>query len=104
MGDFRYSYTQFLTSALEGCEWSASRLGRFNRKEVAPRTHWIEAGWASEPFLTRWLREKFPAPAGNRTLNLDRPARSPALYGKIKIRNYFFSVGALRQITVRYFT
>jgi hypothetical protein len=27
-----------------------------------------EAGWASEPFWTRWWREKFPAPAENRTL------------------------------------
>jgi hypothetical protein len=26
-----------------------------------------EAGWAPEPFWTRWFREKFPAPAGNRT-------------------------------------
>jgi hypothetical protein len=27
-----------------------------------------EAGWTPEPFWTRWWREKFPAPAGNRTL------------------------------------
>jgi hypothetical protein len=27
-----------------------------------------EAGWASEPFGTRWCREKFPAPARNGTL------------------------------------
>jgi hypothetical protein len=26
-----------------------------------------EAGWAPEPFWTRWFREKFQAPAGNRT-------------------------------------
>jgi hypothetical protein len=31
-----------------------------------------EAGWAPEPVRTRWWREKFPAPAGNRTL--DHPA------------------------------
>jgi hypothetical protein len=30
----------FLTSALDGCEWSASRLGRFALRE----THWI-GGW-----------------------------------------------------------
>jgi hypothetical protein len=31
-----------------------------------------EAGWAaSKPFWTRWWREKFPAPAGNRTLEPD---------------------------------
>jgi hypothetical protein len=27
-----------------------------------------EAGWAREPFWTRWWREKFPAPTGNLTL------------------------------------
>jgi hypothetical protein len=27
-----------------------------------------EAGWAPEPFWTRWRREKFPAPAGKRNL------------------------------------
>jgi hypothetical protein len=27
-----------------------------------------EAAWAAEQFWTRWLREKFPAPADNRTL------------------------------------
>jgi hypothetical protein len=26
-----------------------------------------EAGWAPEPFWTRWFREKFPAPTGNLT-------------------------------------
>jgi hypothetical protein len=34
-----------------------------------PRIHvGYEAGWVPEPFWTRWWREKFPAPAGNRTL------------------------------------
>jgi len=26
-----------------------------------------EVGWAPEPFLTRWFKEKFPAPAENQT-------------------------------------
>jgi hypothetical protein len=30
--------------------------------------------------LTRWWREKFPAPAGNRTLEPRSSIRSPALY------------------------
>jgi hypothetical protein len=34
----------FLTSALVGSEWSASRPGRFTPKERAPGTHWIR-GW-----------------------------------------------------------
>jgi hypothetical protein len=31
----------FLTSALVGGEWSASRLGRFTPGERAPGTHWV---------------------------------------------------------------
>jgi hypothetical protein len=27
-----------------------------------------EAGWAPEPFWSQWGREKFPAPAGDQTL------------------------------------
>jgi hypothetical protein len=34
----------FLTSALVGGEWSASRPGRFTPGEKAPGTHWI-GGW-----------------------------------------------------------
>jgi hypothetical protein len=34
----------FLTSALVGVEWSASRPGRFTPREKAPGTHWI-GGW-----------------------------------------------------------
>jgi hypothetical protein len=33
-----------LTSALVGCEWSASRPSRFIAGERAPGTHWI-VGW-----------------------------------------------------------
>jgi hypothetical protein len=31
----------FLTSALDGGEWSASSLGRFTPKEIAVGIHWI---------------------------------------------------------------
>jgi hypothetical protein len=34
----------FLTLALDGGEWSASRPGRFTPRERAPGTHWI-GGW-----------------------------------------------------------
>jgi hypothetical protein len=34
----------FLTSALDGSEWSASRLGSFTPGERAPGAHWI-GGW-----------------------------------------------------------
>jgi hypothetical protein len=34
----------FLTSAVVGEEWSASRPGRFTTEKGAPGTHWI-GGW-----------------------------------------------------------
>jgi hypothetical protein len=34
----------FLTSALDGGEWSASRPSRFFPRESVPGTHWI-GGW-----------------------------------------------------------
>jgi hypothetical protein len=39
----------FLTSALLGSEWSASRHGRFTPGERGPSTHWI-GGWVGPSF------------------------------------------------------
>jgi hypothetical protein len=44
LGEWRYSSTHSLTSALDGTEWSASRPGRFTPKERAHGTHWV-GGW-----------------------------------------------------------
>jgi hypothetical protein len=44
LGEWRYSSTHSLTSALDGGEWSASCPGRFTPKEIAPDTYWI-GGW-----------------------------------------------------------
>jgi len=41
LGEWRYSYTPSLTSALDGGEWSASRPGRFTPRVRAPSTPWI---------------------------------------------------------------
>jgi hypothetical protein len=58
----------FLTSALDGGEWSASRLCRFTPSERAPGTHWI-GGWVgSRAFLDAVAKRKIPSPAENRTL------------------------------------
>jgi hypothetical protein len=56
----------FLTSALIGCEWSASRPGRFTPGERSPRTHWIwgwvdpwsglDAGWLPNDYMALCLR------------------------------------------------
>jgi hypothetical protein len=54
MGERRYSSYSFTTSALDGGEWSASRLGR----PLPPVPIGQEAGWAPEPVWTQRLEEK----------------------------------------------
>jgi hypothetical protein len=53
----------FLTSALDGGEWSASRpTCRFTPRERAPGTHWI-GGWVGYRVgLDTVLMRKFPSP------------------------------------------
>jgi hypothetical protein len=62
----------FLTSALVGGEWPASRPGRFIRVERAPGTHWIRAGLDDVE-----KRKILPIPGLE---PLCHPARSQSLY------------------------
>jgi hypothetical protein len=65
LGDRRYSSYSFLTWAVEGGEWSASRPGRAlppGKEPPAPTVQ--EAGWAPEPVWTQRLEEKPSASAG----------------------------------------
>jgi hypothetical protein len=58
-GERRYSSYSFLTSALDGGKWSASRLGRaLAPGEVLPVPTVQEAGWAPEPVWIQRLEEK----------------------------------------------
>jgi hypothetical protein len=68
----------FLTLALDGGEWSASRHGRFTPGERAHGTHWI-GGWVGP---TAGL----DAVAKRKILSLSPslPARTQALYRKSK--------------------
>jgi hypothetical protein len=67
----------FLTSALAGIEWSASRLGRFT---PPPRTHWI-GGWVDpRAGLDNVEKRKFLTLLGLKLQPLGRPARSQSLY------------------------
>jgi hypothetical protein len=62
LGEWGYSSSHSLTSALDGGEWSApATLHRV--KEPLVLTEQV-AGWAPEPFWRRLWREKFPAPPG----------------------------------------
>jgi hypothetical protein len=62
LGEWTYSSTHSLTSALDGSEWSASRPGRSTPRERAPRTHWI-AGWVDiRAVLEAVVKRKIPSP------------------------------------------
>jgi hypothetical protein len=67
-GERRYSSYLFLTSALDGGEWSASRSSRaLPPGKGPPIPIGQEAGWAPEPVWTQRLEEKPSASVGDRT-------------------------------------
>jgi hypothetical protein len=65
----------FLSSALVGSEWLASRPGSLTPGEGAPGAHWI-GGWLGP---RRGKEETLTLP-GLKLQLLGRPARSPSLY------------------------
>jgi hypothetical protein len=70
----------FLTSALAGGEWLASRLGRFPPGERAPGNPWI-AGWVDpRTCLGDVEKKKFLTLPGLKLRPLCRPVRSQSLY------------------------
>jgi hypothetical protein len=70
----------FLTLALVGGEWSASRPGRFTPRESAPGTHLIE-GWVDpRAGLDDVQKRKFLTLPGLELRPLRRPASSQSLY------------------------
>jgi hypothetical protein len=63
-----YIADSFLTSALDGGEWSASRLGHALPPGKGPPVPIVqEAGWVSEPVWTQRWEEKYFSSAGGRT-------------------------------------
>jgi hypothetical protein len=75
LGEWRYSSTHSLTSALDGGEWSASRPGRFTPRERAPGSHWI-GGWVGpRAVLDAVVKRKIPSP--RRKSNLRTPIVQP---------------------------
>jgi hypothetical protein len=51
-----------LTSALDGCEWSASRPGHYTPREKASDTHWIGGGVDPRAGLDAVVERKIPNP------------------------------------------
>jgi hypothetical protein len=66
-GERRYSSYSFLTSALDGGGWSASRPGRALPPGKGPPVPIVgqEAGWAPESVWTQRLEEKSSASVGD---------------------------------------
>jgi hypothetical protein len=80
-GERRYSSYSFLTSALDGGEWSASRLGRALPPGKGPPVPIVqEAGWAPEPVWTQRFEEKSLPLPGIEPRSPGRPVRSQTLY------------------------
>jgi hypothetical protein len=52
----------FLTSTLDGGEWSASRSSRFNHRERTPGTHWIGDWVGPRAGLDTVVKRKIPCP------------------------------------------
>jgi hypothetical protein len=83
----------FLTSALDGDEWSASCPCRFTPGERAPGTFLI--GWDPQPVWTLWKREKSLSLGGNRTPAVQPVAIPTELsrpIGSSKCRLLFLSI------------
>jgi hypothetical protein len=75
-----YRFTFFLTLALAGGEWAASRPGHFTPGEKAPGTQWI-GGWVDpRAGLDDLKKRKFLTLPGLELRPLGHPARSQSPY------------------------
>jgi hypothetical protein len=81
-GERRYSSYSYLTSTLDGGEWSASHPGR----ALHPVPILQVAGWAPEPVWTQELEEKSFAPVGDRTLIVQPVVRHHTAWDSGKLR------------------
>jgi hypothetical protein len=62
LGEWRYSSTHSLTSALDGGEWLVSCSGRFTPKERVPGIHWIRGWLGPRAVLDAVVKRKIPSP------------------------------------------
>jgi hypothetical protein len=71
----------FLTSALDGGEWSASRPGRFIPREKAPGNHWV-GGWDGPRAGLDVVKSKIPSPCRdfNPRTSSPQPSAIPLRY------------------------
>jgi hypothetical protein len=77
----------FLTLALDGREWSASRPGRFTPRERAPCTPWLGSWVGPRAGLDTVSKRKITSP--RRESKTDHPARRQSLY-RLRYRGFFW--------------
>jgi hypothetical protein len=105
LGEWRYSSTHSLTSALDGGEWLTSRPGRFTHRERATCTHWIRGWVGPRAILDAVVKRKVLSP--RRVSNPRTPIIQPvaqrytdwaitALF--ITINNSKYRLGATRML------
>jgi hypothetical protein len=82
----------FLTSALVGVEWSASRPGPYIARERAPGTPWIGGRVGPRAGLDDVEKTTFLALPGLELRSHGRPARSQSLYRPRYPGSYFYSL------------
>jgi hypothetical protein len=81
LGEWRYSSTHSLTSALDGDELSASCSGCFTPRERAPGTYWIGSWVGPTASLDTMLKKKISSsPSGIEPQTSNHPAHSQSLY------------------------
>jgi hypothetical protein len=70
----------FVTSALDGGEWSGSYPAHFRARKSVPRILYLEARWAPEQLCTFLRAERYFAPTGNWTMNPQLSIPYPSNY------------------------
>jgi hypothetical protein len=107
MGEWRYSSTHSLTSALDKSEWSASRPGCFTPRDRARGTRWI-VGWVGpRTVLDAVVKRKIPNPC--RESNPRTPIVQPVAqrytdwaltaYNYLKLANEYWNLGVLSSLS-----
>jgi hypothetical protein len=75
LGEWVYSFTNSLTSALDWGEWSDLRPGRFIPRDRTPGIHWT-GGWGG-PRASLYTVSKRKIPSPHRESNPDHPILQP---------------------------
>jgi hypothetical protein len=89
----------FLTSALDGGEWSASSTGRFTPGERITGTHWIRDCVAPRAGLDVMKKRQILLLSGIELRFFGSPARSPPLFRLYYIQLYMVLKSEMHIIT-----